>query len=151
MTSLNTNLGIITIDEVGNIQSCNTFISRIFGHSSEALCKMNVSGLMPRPYSRFHAQYLKRYREELHHAGGRARVVGDSRGRVVSALHKDGRVFSVRLEARHPTSPGAPSKDSQHRRAAALPQVHEMPDESGTRGGGGAVQRQNHNRLQQHG
>ena len=48
---------------------------------------------MPRPYSRFHAQYLKRYRDS-----GKGSVIGDSRGRVVSALHKDGRIFNIRLE-----------------------------------------------------
>ena len=92
-TALNTSLGVITIDEMGNILSCNAFVTKIFGYPNDTLCKMNVSGLMPRPYSRFHAQYLKRYR-----ATGRGIVVGDNRGRVVSAMHRDGHIFPIRLE-----------------------------------------------------
>ena len=79
---------------MGNIQSANTFASHIFGYSSYALCQMNVSGLMPRPYSRFHAQYLKRCRT----TGAGGVPIGETRGRVVSALHKDGRIFTARLE-----------------------------------------------------
>ena len=91
--ALNDNLGMITIDEHGLIQSANSFISHIFGWRTEELVTMNISQLMPRPYSRFHAAYLSNYRRS-----GTGKVVGDARGRIVSGLHRDGRVFRMRLE-----------------------------------------------------
>lgn len=153
VVSLADSLAVVTIDEVGNITSCNSFASTVFGYSNDALTSMNIAGLMPRrgltlvsarlrlarpcaflhaplrphlprainshlalftssayplraplfrPYSRFHASYLKRFRE-----GGGGRVVGDNRGRMVSARHKDGRIFQIRLEVHEITEPGA--------------------------------------------
>ena len=93
ITPLNDSVGIITIDLSGQIKTTNTFVTRIFGHSQEELATMNVAQLMPRPYSRFHANYLSNYRTT-----GVAKVVGDPRGRVVTGMHKDGRSFEMRLE-----------------------------------------------------
>lgn len=93
VVSLSDNVGIITIDELGAIQNANGFVSSIFGWQTKELTAMNIAQLMPRPYSRFHAQYLARFRRT-----GVTKVLGDARGRVVSGLHKDGRVFSLILE-----------------------------------------------------
>lgn len=37
ITSLSDNIGVITIDDMGNIQSSNAFISRIFGYPGDQL------------------------------------------------------------------------------------------------------------------
>lgn len=49
VVSLAESLAVVTIDDLGNIVSCNSFASTVFGYSTEALCTMNISGLMPRP------------------------------------------------------------------------------------------------------
>ena len=81
ITALNDNVGMITIDDQGQIQSSNSFITRIFGWRSDELVSMNIAALMPRPYSRFHANYLATYRRS-----GVAKVVGDNRGRIVVGM-----------------------------------------------------------------
>jgi PAS domain S-box-containing protein len=60
--SLDDVMGVLAIDELGMIRNCNEYVSRIFGHSMEKLNTMNVADLMPRPYSLFHSQYIKRYK-----------------------------------------------------------------------------------------
>lgn len=47
--SLADGLGVITIDDNGNIQSANGFACKIFGYSQENLLTMNIAGCMPRP------------------------------------------------------------------------------------------------------
>lgn len=50
ITALHDRIGIITIDESGNIRSVNPFMSKLFGHTEKHLLQMNISSLMPRPY-----------------------------------------------------------------------------------------------------
>lgn len=60
---------------------------------------MNISALMPRPFSRFHGMYMTRYREvRRFDKSSSARIVGCDNGRIVPALHRNGTVFSIRLE-----------------------------------------------------
>lgn len=48
ITALSDNVGVITIDDQGNIKSTNAFISKIFGYPMDLLASMNIAGLMPR-------------------------------------------------------------------------------------------------------
>jgi hypothetical protein len=59
----------------------------------DALNTMNVAELMPRPYSLFHASYLKRYKDTQ-----KSNLIGDALGRTVNALHKSGHLFPVHLQ-----------------------------------------------------
>eukprot|EP00898_Chlorokybus_atmophyticus_P008160 jgi/Chlat1/8345/Chrsp8S00675 len=95
--SLNDQLGILTIDVRGKVVSANKFACEMFGYTEEALAKMNVSSLMPLPYSRFHSSYLKKYAAT---GKGGGRVIGSVTGRTVAGLHRDGSTFAMALEVR---------------------------------------------------
>eukprot|EP00899_Mesostigma_viride_P016287 jgi/Mesvir1/2465/Mv09995-RA.3 len=96
VSSLNDQLGIITINEAGKIQSANKCTLELFGYKEAQLLKMNVSQLMPPPFSRFHDSYLERYVK----MGPQGRVVGVPGGRTVMGLHRDGTTFEMNLEVR---------------------------------------------------
>jgi PAS domain S-box-containing protein len=81
---------IITIDESGIIESCNSRAETMFGYSSDAMCGKNVSILMPEPYRSEHDGYLKRYCET-----GRARVIG--LGREAVGRRRNGTDFPIHL------------------------------------------------------
>ena len=80
---------------------------------------MNIAQLMPRPYSRFHATYLANYRKT-----GVAKVVGDSRGRMVTVR------ASARPHARTPPPPPPTSRP---------PAAHQPPAPPPMRGLGGLM------------
>eukprot|EP00898_Chlorokybus_atmophyticus_P005871 jgi/Chlat1/6285/Chrsp44S05780 len=94
--SLNDQLGILTIDVRGQIVSANKQVCAMFGHSEEGLLAMNVSQVMPLPYSRFHSMYLRRFAAT---GKGSSRVIGTV-GRTVMGLHRDGSTFAMALEVR---------------------------------------------------
>lgn len=69
---------------------------------------MNISQLMPKPYSRFHSRYLAAFRRV-----GRGRVMDNLVGRTVTGMHKDGFLLKIHLvvtevppEDRDPTHRG---------------------------------------------
>lgn len=82
--------GIITIDELGRMQTVNPAAERIFGHSAAEMLGRNVNMLMPEPYAGAHDAYLRSYLQS-----GQARVIGI--GREVQGRRKDGSTFPMEL------------------------------------------------------
>lgn len=82
--------GIITINEMGLIESINPAACRLFGYESNEVIGMNVSVLMPSPDKDRHDDYINNYKETLV-----PHVIGY--GRDVLGRKKDGNIFPFRL------------------------------------------------------
>lgn len=82
--------GIITINDVGTIESLNPAAEKIFGYPAAEVTGKNVKMLMPEPYHSGHDGYLGNYI-----SGGDAKVIGI--GREVTGLRKDGSTFPMDL------------------------------------------------------
>jgi len=83
---------VLTVSEAGIIQSVNQTTTDLFGFSESELIGFNINVIMPSPERYMHDLYLKRYRET-----GVPHIVG-SGPRHLSARHRDGTVFPIRLE-----------------------------------------------------
>lgn len=82
--------GIITINEVGTIESVNIAGLDAFGYTREELIGQNVKVLIPEPYFGEHDGYLSNYR-----TSGRRKIIGI--GREVMGKRKDGSSFPADL------------------------------------------------------
>lgn len=82
--------GVITITEVGVIESFNRSAEQIFGYSAAEVVGKKIETLMPEPYRSEHDGYLENYRKT-----GIRKVI--NRRRDVVALRKDGSSFPVEL------------------------------------------------------
>jgi two-component system, LuxR family, sensor kinase FixL len=82
--------GIMTIDELGSVQSVNPAAVRLFGYEPEEMIGRSIAMLMPEPSGGGHDRYLSRNR-----AGGERRNIGIVR--EVVGRHKDGSPFPLEL------------------------------------------------------
>lgn len=83
--------GIITINELGEIQGFNPAAEQIFGYSQQEVLGQNVKILMPEPEQSEHDAHINRYR-----LTGQSMMIG-VRGREVKAVRKCGEQFSMEL------------------------------------------------------
>ncbi len=82
--------GIITINELGIIQSFNVAAERIFGFTADEVTGQNVSCLIPEPVRSQHDQYMSNYRQS-----GKSKIIGV--GREVEGQRRDGTKFPLHL------------------------------------------------------
>ncbi|MEG3639331.1 CHASE domain-containing protein [Magnetococcus sp. PR-3] len=81
---------IITIDEMGHIESANAAVSTLFGYTEEEMIGQNVKMLMPAPHRESHDGYLHNYRTT-----GDAKIIGSVR--EVEGLTKAGELIPLEL------------------------------------------------------
>jgi PAS domain S-box-containing protein len=81
---------IITIDELGNVESFNPAAERMFGYSGDEMAYRNINILMPSPYREEYNGYIQNYRET-----GHRKNIGI--GREFIGKRKDGSTFPLNL------------------------------------------------------
>jgi two-component system sensor kinase FixL len=82
--------GIITIDDMGKVESINPAACNLFQYTQDEVVGNNISMLMPPPDREQHDGYLSRYQRT-----GDPHIIGT--GREVTGLRKDGSRFPFRL------------------------------------------------------
>jgi len=81
---------IVTINEVGNIESWSKGAERLFGYSEAEVVSRNFKMLMPETQATAHDRFLNAYLQT-----GIRQIMGQRRD--IAALHKDGRRLDVEL------------------------------------------------------
>jgi two-component system sensor kinase FixL len=82
--------GLITINDLGIIESINPSACRLFNYTEQEIVGRNISVLMPQPDRLLHDGYLFSYKES-----GDASIIGV--GRELTGLRKNGSLFPFRL------------------------------------------------------
>ena len=82
--------GLISTDNVGNIQSINCAVEDIFGYVEADLIGKNIKVLIPEPRRSEHDGYISNYKKT-----GVKKIIGI--GREVEGLRKDGTIFPIDL------------------------------------------------------
>jgi PAS domain S-box-containing protein len=90
-TDIDSDEGIIIINEEGVIILINKRVTQMFGYSAVELLRNNITMCMIDAYAANHETYLRRYKET-----GEAKVIGTA-GRNVPARRKDATVFPASL------------------------------------------------------
>src|SRR5450631_1198559 len=83
--------GLITINEIGKVESFNPACERIFGYPAAEIIGQNIKMLMPEPDHSEHDGYLSHYISTRE-----AHIIGTA-GREVNGKRKDGSVFPMDL------------------------------------------------------
>ena len=81
---------IISIDELGSIESVNPATEKLFGYEAAELIGQNIKILMPEPYRGEHDNYMRQYRHT-----GKPKIIGI--GREVTGQRKDGSTFPLHI------------------------------------------------------
>jgi len=83
--------GIVTINDLGIINSFNPAAEKMFGYSAKEIIGKNVKYLIPSEQSKQHDHYLERYKET-----GKGHIIGIGPREVIS-LRSDGSTFPMDL------------------------------------------------------
>jgi PAS domain S-box-containing protein len=93
------NDAIITINEVGVIESWNRGAESLFGYTRQEVIGRSVNMFMPQPHAAAHNQYMRRYLQT-----GERHIIGNRR--IVEAIHKSGEKIPVNLAVNEMVSNG---------------------------------------------
>jgi two-component system, sensor histidine kinase and response regulator len=84
--------GILSIDEIGTIQTFNPEACRMFGYTEEEIIGTNVKFLLPDEIAKEHDQYLENYKKT-----GKSHIIGIRRNDV-QGKRKSGELFPLEID-----------------------------------------------------
>ena len=95
----NTVEGLITINQMGIVESYNKACEEMFGYDAKEVVGQNIKVLMPDPYRTEHDGYLRKY-----HDTKNKKIIGTIR--EVQGMKKDGTIFPIDLSVSEVTVEG---------------------------------------------